>query len=134
MKAQDFISALRIGSSIENPTPYKWFGLVCSVTGIVITAASSFATAKGWIHATVSIDDAILVAALVLGPLFTVSAHAAIATTDKIGVLPRASSGDTGMQREPVPADVDAAGGVTADDSQRSRSEFDDIFGKFGDS
>ena len=86
MKPTSLIAALRAGSSIENPTPYKWFGLACSLVGLVIVGVSGLAVSRGWIDAAVSLSDAVLLASLVLGPLFAVSAHSAVVTTDRIGL------------------------------------------------
>ena len=118
------IAALRAGNSIENPTPYKWFGLACSIGGMVIVFVSGLAAARGWIDAAVSLSDAVLVVSLILGPLFAVSAHSAVVTTDRIG-LPAASKR----------VQLDRVDGVPTDPNKGSkppeRSGIDDALGNF---
>ena len=88
MSAKQLLDALRVGQSIANPTPYKWFGAACGIVGLILVALSGLAVAWGWIDATLPLADAVLLVSLVLGPLLAVSAHSTVVTTDKIGVLP----------------------------------------------
>lgn len=122
------IAALRIGRSLENPTPYKWFGLACAVIGLVLVAVSGFAAAKGWIDQALSLADAVTVASLVLGPLFAATAVTAVATTDKIGLPAARPDGDAGRVRGPA---GDAGARKLPSDAGQSARRYPDRPGPF---
>lgn len=87
------IDALRIGSRLENPTGWKWFGLSVSLLGWVIAGGTSYAAARGWFPVEVSTQDAVELAAFIVLAISGAGASAftTIATSKKIGILPAKS-------------------------------------------
>ena len=89
------LDALRVGSRLENPTTWKWFGLVVSLLGWAIAGVTSYAAARGWFPVEVSTQDAVDLAAFIVLAFSGAgaSAFSTIATSKKIGILPAKSVG-----------------------------------------
>ena len=94
------LKALRLGTSLPNPTPFKWAGIAVSLGLLALLIAQSFGLMR-----EVSADDLAQLVMLVLVLL------AQVVTTDKVGLLPAARVADPapGVRPEPLPTRTLAA-------------------------
>ena len=95
MNVLSVIKALRVGSSLPNPTPYKWAGIFFAAMLIALQAAQHLGFLAG-----VSADDWLQLAMLLL------VLYSQIATSEKVGVLPPARTDTPIVQPEPVQIDT----------------------------
>jgi hypothetical protein len=92
------LKALRLGTSLPNPTPFKWAGIAVSLGLLALLIAQSFGLMR-----EVSADDWAQLVMLVLVLL------AQVVTTDKVGLLPRAADPAPRVRPEPLPTRTLAA-------------------------
>jgi hypothetical protein len=95
MNLLSIIKALRIGSSLPNPTPFKWAGIFSGVALIILQVAQQYGFLTG-----VSADDWLQLAMLLL------VLYSQIATTNKVGILPAAPAAAPVVQPESLPTNT----------------------------
>lgn len=94
---QLLVAALRIGASVANPTPWRWYGLAVSIGASALAAGSTWLAARGWLDQSLSVGEAAEVAGMLLAALASgASAVVQAASGVDVGLLPKSRTDDSG--------------------------------------